>query len=145
MSDSKNRTPMNRRQALLLPATAGLGAALAQTAKASDSTKTAAHQGPGNCSTPRSAVTKTEYGKVRGYVDGGVFTFIGIPYGQNTGGENRWLPAKPPQPWMDEYPALIYGANCPQNLHNYTAIEQSFLQDWEEGYMSEDILNLKTE
>jgi para-nitrobenzyl esterase len=79
---------------------------------------------------------------VRGYIDTGVLTFKGIPYGQNTGGENRWLPAKPPKPWDGEYPALIYGANCPQRLHDYTAIEQSFLQDWDDGYMSEDMLKL---
>jgi len=133
---------MNRRQALLLPATAGLGAALAQTAKASDSTKTGAHQAPGNCSTPRSAVAKTQYGNVRGYVDAGVPTFKGIPYGQDTSGENRWLPAKPPKPWDGEYPALVYGANCPQRLHDYTAIEQSFLYDWDDGYMSENMLKL---
>src|ERR1035441_7902648 len=129
MSNSRYRTLVNRRQALLLPTTAGLGAALAQTAEASDSTKTAAHQAPGNCATPRSAVTKTQYGKVRGYVDAGVLTFKGIPYGQDTGGENRWLPAKPPKPWEGEYPALIYGTNCPQRLHDYTGIEQSFLQE----------------
>ena len=87
-------------------------------------------------------MANTQYGKVRGFVDGGVFTFKGIPYGQNTGGENRWLPAKPPVPWKDEYPALIYGANCPQTLHDFTAIEQSFLQDWDDGYMSEDMLKL---
>lgn len=133
---------MNRRQALLLPATAGMGAALALPAMASDSTKTAAHQAPGGCSTPRSTVAKTQYGKVRGYVDAGVLTFKGIPYGQDTSGENRWLPAKPPKPWEDEYPALIYGANCPQRLHDYTAIEQSFLQDWDDGYMSENMLKL---
>jgi para-nitrobenzyl esterase len=142
MSNSKDRMAMNRRQALLLPATAGLGAALAQTSEASDSTKTGAHQAPGNCSTPRSAVAKTQYGKVRGYLDAGVFTFKGIPYGQDTSGENRWLPAKPPKPWDGEYPALIYGANCPQRLHDFTAIEQSFLQDWDDGYMSEDMLKL---
>ena len=79
---------------------------------------------------------------MRGYIDAGVFTFKGIPYGQNTGGENRWLPAKPPKPWDGEYPALIYGANCPQRLHDYTAIERSFLQDWDDGYMSEDMLKL---
>ena len=130
---------INRRQALLVPASVGMAAA---SAEASDSIKTAAHQGPGNCSTPRAAVANTQYGKVRGYLDGGVFTFKGIPYGQNTGGENRWLPAKPPQPWPGEYPALIYGANCPQRLHDFTAIEQSFLQDWDDGYMSEDMLKL---
>ena len=57
-------------------------------------------------------------------------------------GENRWLPAKAPKPWDGEYPALIYGANCPQRLHDYTAIEQSFLYDWDDGYMSEDMLKL---
>jgi len=142
MSESGNRILMNRREALILSATAGLGAALASPVRAMDNSKTAAHQGPGNCSTPRTAVANTQYGKVRGFVDGEVFTFKGIPYGQDTGGENRWLPAKPPTPWKDEYPALIYGANCPQNLHDFTAIEQSFLQDWDDGYMSEDMLKL---
>ena len=142
MSDFRNRTPMNRRQALLLPAAAGLGVSLARKAAASDGTKTAAPQAPGSCSTPRSAVAKTQYGKVRGFADAGVLTFKGIPYGQDSGGENRWLPAKPPKPWDGEYPALIYGANCPQRLHDFTAIEQSFLQDWDDGYMSEDMLKL---
>jgi len=139
--NSQDRTRLNRRQAMLLPAAAGV-AALVHPAEASDSTKTAAHQAPGGCSTPPSAVVKTQYGKVRGFVDAGVLTFKGIPYGQDTGGENRWLPAKPPKPWDGEYPALIYGANCPQRLHDYTAIEQSFLQDWDDGYMSEDMLKL---
>ena len=138
-SGSENRNQMNRRQALLLSA-AGMGAALAGTgtARASDSTKTAA----GSCSTPRSAIAKTQYGKVRGYLDDDVFTFKGIPYGQNTAGENRWLPAKAPKPWDDERPTLIYGGNCPQTLHNFAAIEQSFLFDWTDGYLSEDMLKL---
>ena len=135
-------TSLTRRKALLVSATAGIGAALVRPGKALDSTKTAAHLEPGACSTPRTAVGNTQYGKVRGFVDGGVFTFKGVPYGQDTGGENRWLPAKPPTPWKDEFPALIYGANCPQRLHDYTAIEQSFLQDWNDGYMSEDMLKL---
>ncbi len=137
-----SRTLLNRREALVLSATASMGIALAKDGYASDSVKTAAHQRRGNCTTPRSAVATTRYGKVRGYVDGGVFTFKGIPYGQPTGGQNRWLPAKPPTPWKDEYPAMVYGANCPQTLHNFTAIEQSFLFDWDDGYMSEDMLKL---
>ena len=140
--NSKDATLLSRREALLLSATAGVGVALGQPARAMDSTKTAAHQEPGNCSTPRTAVANTQYGKVRGYVDGGVLTFKGVPYGQNTAGENRWLPAKPPLPWKDEYPALIYGGNCPQNLHDWTGIEQSFIQDWDDGYQSEDMLKL---
>jgi para-nitrobenzyl esterase len=143
MSKPENRILLNRREALLISATAGLGLAMSKQAGASDSIKTGVHQQePGNCSTPRSAVANTQYGKVRGFVDGGVLTFKGIPYGQDTGGENRWLPAKPPVPWKDEYPALIYGANCPQNLHTWTGIEQTFLQDWDDGYQSEDMLKL---
>uniref|UniRef100_Q026I7 Carboxylic ester hydrolase n=1 Tax=Solibacter usitatus (strain Ellin6076) TaxID=234267 RepID=Q026I7_SOLUE len=135
-------TRMNRRRAMLLPAAAGLGAALASQAGAAGEDKTPARPNAGSCSTPRSAVAKTQYGKVRGYVSDGVLTFKGIPYGQDTGGENRWLAAKPPKPWSDEYPALVYGANCPQRLHDFTAIEQSFLYDWTDGYMSEDMLKL---
>jgi para-nitrobenzyl esterase len=141
-SGSENRNQMNRRQALLLSATASVGAALTGTSRASDSTKTAVHQVGGSCSTPRSAIAKTQYGKVRGFLDDDVFTFKGIPYGQNTGDENRWLPAKAPRPWEGEFPALVYGGNCPQRLHDFTATEQSFLFDWDDGYISEDMLKL---
>ena len=141
MSASSKRT-LTRREALLLSATAGIGVVAGQSALASDSIKTAAHQEPGNVSTPRSAIAKTQYGNVRGFVDGGVITFKGVPYGQTTAGANRWLPAKPPTPWTDEYPALIYGANCPQNLHTWTSAEQTFLQDWDDGWLSEDMLKL---
>ncbi|MGZ3297366.1 MAG: carboxylesterase/lipase family protein, partial [Asticcacaulis sp.] len=89
-----------------------------------------------------SAIARTRYGKVRGYVDDGVFTFKGIPYADDTSGENRWLPAKPPKPWEDPYPALAYGANCPQNLHNFRAIEHTFLQQWTDGFVGEDMLKL---
>ena len=141
-SKTENGLLLNRREALMLSATAGIELAFGKSVRASDSTKTAAHQEPGNCSTPRSAIANTQYGKVRGFVDGGVFTFKGVPYGQTTAGENRWLPAKPPVPWSEEHPALIYGGNCPQTLHDWTGIEQSFIQDWDDGYQSEDMLKL---
>ena len=63
---------INRRRALLLPA--GIGAAMALPAEAAD---TGARPASGDCSTPRSAVAKTQYGKVRGYVESGVLTFQG--------------------------------------------------------------------
>jgi para-nitrobenzyl esterase len=138
-----NRTILSRRNALLLAATASVGVTDEPLASASDSVKTGAHQEPGNCSTPRSAVAKTQYGKVRGFLVDGVFTFKGVPYGgQTTAGENRWLPAKPPAPWTDEYPALVYGANCPQTLHPWASIEQTFLFGWDDGWQSEDMLKL---
>jgi para-nitrobenzyl esterase len=50
--------------------------------------------------------------------------------------------AKAPAPWTDEYPALVSGANCPQNLHTWTGSEQTFLQDWDDGWQSDDMLKL---
>ncbi|HTY94130.1 MAG TPA: carboxylesterase family protein [Steroidobacteraceae bacterium] len=94
------------------------------------------------CSTPSTAVAATRYGRVRGYVSHGVFNFKGVPYGDDTGGENRWLPARPPKPWNGEYPALTYGANCPQTLHNFRSIEHTFLQQWTDGFLGEDMLKL---
>jgi para-nitrobenzyl esterase len=142
-SNSNGRSLLSRREALKLSATAGVAAALAHPAHASDSIKTGVHQQqPPFCSTPRTAVANTQYGKGRGYIDGDVLTFKGVPYGQTTAGENRWLPAKPPVPWSDEFPALVYGANCPQRLHEWTSQEQVFIQDWDDGWQSEDMLKL---
>ena len=93
MVDSTKRAGLTRREALILSSTAGVGIATANFAAASDSIKTAAHQGPGNLTTPRSAIAKTQNGKVRGYLDGGVFTFKGIP-GPDHSGRDRWLPLK---------------------------------------------------
>ncbi|MBS1199227.1 MAG: pnbA 2, partial [Proteobacteria bacterium] len=141
-SNSENSCKLNRREALLLSATAGV-AALAGTACGSGDSKntTASQATAASCSTPRTAAANTQYGKVRGYIEDGVLTFKGVPYGANTGGENRWLPAKPPQPWEDEYPALTYGPNCPQHLHDWSS-EQTFLQQWTDGWQSEDMLKV---
>ena len=67
MAKSKESVVLTRREALLLSTTAGLGVALSKPAFGSDSVKTGAHQEPGNVSTPRTAVAKTQYGKVRGF------------------------------------------------------------------------------
>lgn len=141
--DLRKGTQLSRREALLLSASAGVGLTFTDRLHAMQSTsKTALHQKGGSCTTPLDAVVKTQYGKVRGYVSDGVYTFKGVPYGQDTAAENRWLPAKAPTPWKDEYPTLVYGANCPQTLHNFKAAEMSFLYDWTDGYMSEDMLKL---
>jgi para-nitrobenzyl esterase len=127
---------------LCLSATAGVGAALPGPARAFQGAESVAPKPTGGtCSTPRTAVANTQHGKVRGYVDDGVFTFKGVPYGADTGGENRWLPAAPPKPWDGEYPALTYGANCPQRLHDWSS-EQTFLQQWTDGWQSENMLKV---
>jgi para-nitrobenzyl esterase len=138
---------LSRRQLLHLSTAAGLGVALPDAAQAFQGAKpgpavAAAPKAPaGGCSTPRTAVASTRYGKVRGYIEDGVVTFKGVPYGADTGGENRWLPAKPPKPWDGELPTLTYGANCPQRLHDWSS-EQTFLQQWTDGWQSEDMLKV---
>jgi para-nitrobenzyl esterase len=101
MSDATRgeRSMLNRRQLLQLSTAAGLGAALPGVAEPAQRGRAAGAPAPGNCSTPRTAVANTQYGKVRGYVEDDVLAFKGVPYGASTGGENRWLPAKPPAPW----------------------------------------------
>ena len=128
MPDSRrgNRSTLNRRQLLQLSSAAGVAAVLPGSVVAHEPAPAAAATAtPSTCSTLRTAVATTQYGKVRGYVEDGVLTFKGLPYGATTGGENRWLPAKTPAPWEGEYPALIYGANCPQRLHNWVS-EQTY-------------------
>jgi para-nitrobenzyl esterase len=132
-----SRLAFNRRQALL-SATAGMATLAGTAAGAEVKTKSA---GGASCGTPRSAVAKTQSGKVRGYVEDGVLTFKGVPYGADTGGANRWLPAQPAKPWDGEYPALTYGGNCPQRLHSWVS-EQTFLQQWTDGWQSEDMLKV---
>ena len=143
MADSSNRAVLTRREALILSAAAGVSITASKFANASDSVKTAAHQEPGNCLDPsfggcEDAIRQsTRISRWRCSHISKAF-----PTRQSTAGENRWLPAKPPVPWTDEYPALVYGANCPQNLHPWTSIEQTFLQDWDDGWQSEDMLKL---
>jgi para-nitrobenzyl esterase len=142
MSETANAksATFTRRKMLNLSAAAGAGSALPGGAHASQGGRQTT-TGQSVCTTPRTAVATTRYGKVRGYVEDGVLTFKGVPYGATTGGENRWKPAQPPTPWDGELPALTYGANCPQRLHDWPS-EQTFLQQWTDGWHSEDMLKV---
>jgi para-nitrobenzyl esterase len=131
---------VDRRGVLIASIVAGTGLALP--AAQAQGAGAVSHRPGRDGTTPRSAIAKTRYGPVRGYVAGDVITFKGIPYGQDTGGENRWLPAKPPQPWTEPYNALVYGANSPQTTHNFRAVEHTFLQQWDDGFQGEDMLKL---
>lgn len=59
-------------------------------------------------------VAHTTSGPVRGYVEKNINVFKGIPYGQNTGGQNRFKPAQAPAAWTDVLDTVEYGSPAPQ-------------------------------
>ncbi|MBN2174211.1 MAG: carboxylesterase/lipase family protein [Bacteroidales bacterium] len=56
------------------------------------------------------AVVPTTYGKVRGYIDDGVFAFKGIPYAK----ADRFMPPQTPDKWDDVRQCTIYGPQAMQ-------------------------------
>ena len=59
-------------------------------------------------------IIETSYGKVRGFLNEGIFTFRGIRYGAATGGQNRFLPPQKPNAWAGVRDATSYGYSAPQ-------------------------------
>ena len=89
------------------------------------------------------AITQTTYGTVQGYILDDVYTYLGIPYGAPTGGENRFMPPKEPARWEGVRPALFYGNDAPQGHDNkWRNNAGTFTDHWNYYDYSEDCLNL---
>jgi para-nitrobenzyl esterase len=89
------------------------------------------------------ALTDTQYGKVRGYILRGIHYFLGMPYGADTSGPNRFMPPQKPKPWSDVFPALWWGNTAPQNMENrYASKFGSFRDHWNYDDVSEDCLRI---
>ena len=63
---------------------------------------------------PVDPLVQTSYGKIRGYINDGIYTFRGVRYGASTAGKNRFMPPKPPEPWTEIRDASGYGYRAPQ-------------------------------
>jgi para-nitrobenzyl esterase len=89
------------------------------------------------------AVADTQYGKVRGYILRGIHYFLGIPYGADTSGTNRFMPPQKPKSWTDVLPAIWWGNTAPQNMENrYANKYASFRDHWNYDDVSEDCLRI---
>jgi len=89
------------------------------------------------------AVANTQYGKVRGFILRGIHTFLGIPYGADTSGSNRFMPPQKPTPWTETRPAVWWGNTAPQIMDNrYANQYASFIDHWNYDDVSEDCLRI---
>ena len=89
------------------------------------------------------AVANTEYGRVRGYILGEIYTFLGVPCGAAVIGENRFVRAQKPQPWEDIRPAVFYGNVAPQITDNkWPNGYGTFTDHWNYYDVSENCLTL---
>jgi len=59
---------------------------------------------------------ETTAGTVRGWTDGSVASFLGIPYGDAPTGVRRFQPAAAAAPWSGIRDAMKFGPVCPQTL-----------------------------
>ncbi len=83
--------------------------------------------------------TQTKYGAVAGYIDNGVYTYKGIPYGR----ADRFMTAEEPKPWNGVRSCRHWGPVCPQSRNNgWRNDENAFFYQWNDGYQSEDCLRL---
>lgn len=78
-------------------------------------------------------LVKTTSGTVRGVDQGGITVFRGVPYGDDTSGDGRFRPPRPPRAWNGVRDCVEYGPSCPQ-----MTVEQMLgmpMADESEAYM----------
>lgn len=71
----------------------------------------------------------TPYGEVRGYADGAVFTWKGIPYAAAPTGDLRFRSPQPPERWTDVRECRKFGPMAPQGRENAVPIDPALVID----------------
>lgn len=89
------------------------------------------------------AIAETTSGKVRGFIHKKIYNFLGIPYGADTSGKNRFMPPRKPEPWSDVFPAVYWPNSAPQLLDNFYANRYlAFTDYWHYDEVSENCLGI---
>jgi para-nitrobenzyl esterase len=88
----------------------------------------------------------TTAGRVRGFVDGGMYAFKGIPYGADTA-PRRFMPPVAPKPWTGTREAREFGPRAPQPERMprsavHAAVRSGYRFPPDTGPVSEDCLYL---
>lgn len=88
-------------------------------------------------------MVETVSGKVRGYVQRGIYTFKGIPYADTTAGANRFMPPRKAKPWAGIRSSMQFGEVCPQPARTgWHDDEVAWLFSWDDGVPGEDCLRV---
>ena len=91
-----------------------------------------------NTSTEASTVS-TEYGKVAGYIENGIYNYKGIPYAQ----AERFEEPHAPKPWNGVRSSRHYGPTCPQEFRSMWNMDNvAFSSQWDDGFPGEDCLRV---
>jgi para-nitrobenzyl esterase len=140
-----DKTNMTRRKFIQSSAVVGTataaGGLAASSALAAPVEQSAATAKPTISAHDNANIVETTAGKVRGSQRNGIHIFRGIPYGANTGGANRFLPAKKPDPWAGVRSAQWYERVCPYAPRaSWNNDENAYLFQWDDGQPGEDCL-----
>ncbi|MBP1613817.1 MAG: carboxylesterase [Bacteroidetes bacterium] len=90
-------------------------------------------------SSSAASTADTQYGKVAGYIENGIFIYKGIPYAE----AERFMPPHAPKVWNDIRSSRSYGPTCPQEFRNTWLMDKvAFASRWDDGYPGEDCLRV---
>ena len=81
------------------------------------------------------AEATTQYGRVAGYIENGIFTFKGIPYAEAA----RYEEPHAPKAWTGVRSSRSYGPCCPQEFRSTWLMDNvGYTSRWDDGYPGED-------
>lgn len=90
-------------------------------------------------SNTEATTVETQYGKVAGYIENGIYNYKGIPYATAA----RFEEPHAPQAWDGVRSSRYYGPTCPQEFRSTWLMDNvAFSSQWDDGYPGEDCLRV---